>query len=196
MEARALALALELRTFNVDQPRVPAGDPDGGQWTSGGAGGDGARVELVQDRPTRRYTVDLEEEERRGGHTIREHVGKTDQELLSAAGEERHRADVEAGAAVGRGSFDSKISANDFVNRVLQHNTSAIDLVAAGTVPRVKIDERFGYVTGKEAVWNDPATFPYMRKTYYVRVIVVHDSRVPSGYRVLTAFPINANPIN
>ncbi len=35
---RAARLALWLR-FDPDQPRVPAGSPDGGQWTSGGGGG-------------------------------------------------------------------------------------------------------------------------------------------------------------
>jgi pimeloyl-ACP methyl ester carboxylesterase len=28
--------------YNPDQPRVPAGNPDGGQWTSGDGGGDGS----------------------------------------------------------------------------------------------------------------------------------------------------------
>jgi hypothetical protein len=35
---RAARLALWLR-YDPDQPRVPAGSPDGGQWTSGGGGG-------------------------------------------------------------------------------------------------------------------------------------------------------------
>jgi hypothetical protein len=38
------------RKYNSEQPRVPEGSPDGGQWTSGGggAGGTTARSELVQ----------------------------------------------------------------------------------------------------------------------------------------------------
>lgn len=35
---RAARLALWLR-YDPDQPRVPAGSPDGGQWTGGGGGG-------------------------------------------------------------------------------------------------------------------------------------------------------------
>jgi hypothetical protein len=36
--------------FNPDQPRVPAGNPDGGQWTSGGGGS--ARIRLAaSDKP-------------------------------------------------------------------------------------------------------------------------------------------------
>jgi hypothetical protein len=36
--------------FNPQQPRVPAGSPDGGQWTSTGAGGPGTRL-AVADKP-------------------------------------------------------------------------------------------------------------------------------------------------
>lgn len=32
--------------YNPDQPRIPAGNPDGGQWTSGGDGGDGLSSDL------------------------------------------------------------------------------------------------------------------------------------------------------
>jgi hypothetical protein len=44
-----LKLEYDLRRFHQkyspDQPRVPAGNPDGGQWTS--AGGEGARTRLA-----------------------------------------------------------------------------------------------------------------------------------------------------
>lgn len=33
-----LAAVASLRKYNPDEPRVPAGNPDGGQWTSGGEG--------------------------------------------------------------------------------------------------------------------------------------------------------------
>jgi len=39
LELRRLRLAVALKRFNPSQPRVPAGNPDGGQWTSGGGGG-------------------------------------------------------------------------------------------------------------------------------------------------------------
>lgn len=39
VEIRALALSLQLKAgFRVDQPRVPAGNPDGGQWVDEGSG--------------------------------------------------------------------------------------------------------------------------------------------------------------
>lgn len=195
MQARALALALTLRAFNLNQPRVPAGNPDGGRWTSGGGDGIGdARIEAIAFKPIPKYDVNLEEEERRGGHTIRRHVGKSDERLLLEAGQEYLRAVVEANRAPAQGSFDTRESANNFVNRVLESNKATVDLVAQGKEPERTIDQRFGSVTGKEAVWTDPQGGPYMRKTFAVRVIIVHDPRFPEGYRLKTAFPINDRP--
>src|SRR5947209_6005992 len=41
VELKLCRLGYLLRKFSADQPRVPAGSPEGGQWTSGGAGGGG-----------------------------------------------------------------------------------------------------------------------------------------------------------
>jgi hypothetical protein len=41
---RRHALALERSGFNPNQPRVPAGRSNGGQWTSGGSGGGGVSI--------------------------------------------------------------------------------------------------------------------------------------------------------
>src|SRR5215213_5641516 len=51
LEIRSLRLARALKRFNASQPRVPAGHPDGGQWTGGGGGGGTPRAELVTLRP-------------------------------------------------------------------------------------------------------------------------------------------------
>jgi len=45
--------------YSADQPRVPSGNPDGGQWTSGDGGGDGSRSSSSRtgtDTPTRAGT--------------------------------------------------------------------------------------------------------------------------------------------
>jgi hypothetical protein len=50
--AQALAsVNLETADWNPDQPRAPAGSPDGGQWTSGGAGGEGGGSEGIATTP-------------------------------------------------------------------------------------------------------------------------------------------------
>ncbi len=69
-----LRLHLALKAgFNSDQPR-----DDRGRWTETGAG-----TQIAQAEGAGRYTVVLPEEEARGGHAIRTHVGKSDAELLA-----------------------------------------------------------------------------------------------------------------
>jgi hypothetical protein len=42
LDAKLQALDRAIKAFDPNQPRVPAGNPDGGQWTSGGGGGGGS----------------------------------------------------------------------------------------------------------------------------------------------------------
>jgi hypothetical protein len=142
-----LALRALGRKYSQNQPRVPAGSREGGQWTSG-RGGTRAQSTGVLDiavphgvvvsdtspdpiRPgalyaenstSKRYSVNLDEEEApRGiGHTQRDHVGKSDDELLEAL--QRRRFDTPGVSFVGKrqGSFASPEAANDFVNRTLE----------------------------------------------------------------------------
>ncbi|GJE42115.1 hypothetical protein [Methylobacterium soli] len=85
----ALARAqLALRGYNQFQPRVPAGVAEGGRWTADDGGGSGAerddgRIRLAENETGRQKPIDLREEEMRGGHTLRKHVGKNDEELLA-----------------------------------------------------------------------------------------------------------------
>src|ERR1044072_2445323 len=104
-----------IRKFRPDQPRVPAGNPDGGQWISGdgadsgrsdvgdsGAGRNEPRIlsdatpdnvfkpgaQLAQDDTSRRSLVDLREEEARGGHTISAHVNRPPEALKAQVQED------------------------------------------------------------------------------------------------------------
>jgi hypothetical protein len=152
---------LQEAKYSPSQPRVPAGNPRGGQWTdrSGGqstvAGptsdtgqsqdadltqpmsnvdigdvtgsselGDlfqiapggtdtnsenlsDAIVKVAADDTDRRYSVNLQEEEARGGHTLRDHVGKSDEELLATLKQRRY--DSPSASVIGKreGSFVS-----------------------------------------------------------------------------------------
>ncbi len=59
--------------FDPNQPRVPAGNPRGGEWTDGGAGALGEdETQLAQGDRLRGYRIDLVEEDARGGHTIKD----------------------------------------------------------------------------------------------------------------------------
>lgn len=92
--------------YAPDQPRVPAGSSDGGQWTSGGGGG-GSRSEMPaeaiaggaggyradggEDGDRLGLRLDIaDEDERYGGHTVRRHVSRPDEELLGIVSRDRY----------------------------------------------------------------------------------------------------------
>jgi hypothetical protein len=235
--------------YSPSQPRVPAGNPRGGQWTdrSGGQGtvagpsqdtgqsqdadltlpmgnvdiGDVSASSELDDlfkiKPSaartdagnlsdsigkiaaaddpRFYTPVLAEEDDNGGHTLRRHTERTESYLIDYLNSNYQR--VQTGNLeitsypVAEGTFRSREEANDFVNQVLKRNTDTVDEVAAGKLKEAKLQERFGFVTGKEAFRPNGDSDPYIRDTYSVRVIIRHDTRSWRGYRVRTAFPVN-----
>ncbi|MHC2109015.1 hypothetical protein [Methylobacterium sp. CM6246] len=72
VEVKLLRLGLILRAYNPGQPRVPAGHPDGGQWTSDDGSvrpenDNTARIYNVGDKDKYQYNVFLEEEEEKFG---------------------------------------------------------------------------------------------------------------------------------
>jgi hypothetical protein len=240
---------LEEAKYSPSQPRVPAGNPRGGQWTdrSDGQGtvagpsedtGQSQDADLTQpmgnvdigdvtgsselddlfrikpDAPRtdaanlsdsigkiaaaddpRFYTPVLTEEDDNGGHTLRRHTERTESSLIDYLNSNYQR--VQTGNLeittypVAEGTFRSREEANDFVNQVLKRNTDTVDEVAAGKLKEAKLQERFGFVTGKEAFRPNGDSDPYIRDTYSVRVIIRHDTRLWRGYRVRTAFPVN-----
>jgi hypothetical protein len=117
---RALA-----RKYRPDQPRVPAGNPEGGQWTSSDqsrdmdATGSIGRTRIAQNESERRYSVNLAEEEARGGHTIRKHVGKSDAEMLDGAKAWDYGVPGVTRRYYRHGSFRSLEDANDLTNQAL-----------------------------------------------------------------------------
>ena len=201
-----------LKDYNPDQPR-----DDFGQWTaldgtgdSSGTGdvlpvdgpqtpkigNDGERLQGVADKPKdpKRYSVDLADEEKNGGHTIRDHVNISDAELKTILASETYRGWFATIGAKAEGAFVSKEAANDFVNRSLEANSDKVDAVVNGLSNRDSFTTRFGYVTGKEAFRTGPDDAPFIRDTYEVRVVIQRDTRAPNGYRVITAFPVNQQP--
>ncbi len=222
----------ELR-YAPNQPRAPAGSPQGGQWTTGGGGGgggltgsvgflddaagvadsvDGAADQIAlnidpsvvgdalatpvaEDDTERRYRINLQEEESNYGHTLKKHAEKTDQDLLKRIESERRIRRTPLGTWVDYlpavGTFDSKESANDFVNRVLEWNKEKIDQLIAGKIENLTLNWIFGFRTGKEAFLQTGLSKPIIRWTFGVRVILTRDPKWKRGYRVRTAFPFN-----
>jgi hypothetical protein len=213
-----LRLAVQAFKYSPDQPRVPAGNPDGGQWTS--EGGASAAVQpanepgindpriisdvtpdglfppgaqLAQNDGSAGYPIDLLEERRLGGHAIEEHVGKGQEYLLERVQERAlsiaSRGDLADGLRVG--SFPSLEAANKLVNSTLAQNMAKVDLVATGASPREQLDAQFSSPTGYESYARTERSQAYIRDTNGVRVIIVRDRNSAKGYRIDTAFPIN-----
>jgi hypothetical protein len=202
--------------FNPNQPRVPRGDPDGGQWTDdsrwSNSRTDNLNVDpesalvlsdvapgnffkpgtrIAQAETSGRYSVNLNEEEQYGGHTKRDHVGKTSLELIEVL--RRRRIDYLTHSLIGKrqGSFESYEAANDFVNRTLGQNRNVVDLVANGKLNEAFVKARFGHKTGREAFRPAPNMDPIIRSTYGVGVLIRHDPRSSRGFRVITSYPRN-----
>jgi hypothetical protein len=167
----------------------------------GGTGTDSANVSdsvlkvAAADESGQRYSVDLEEEDARGGHAKSKHVGKTDSELidvLNADYQRRQSGNLEITEfREAEGSFASLERANELVNRVLRLESDKVDNVAEGKSRREKLEQKFDSVTGKEAFRPNGDSDPYIRDTYGVRVVIKRDGRSPRGYTVVTAFPAN-----
>src|SRR5262245_21655404 len=119
--------------FNPDQPRVPAGNPEGGQWTYGLGAGESTTLpatDIADERPPSRYAVILMEEELVGGHTIERHVAIPDVELLARIERETIHGFFVDDVPIRVGTFVSLESANDDVNRVLGSDPAKVDAVA------------------------------------------------------------------
>jgi hypothetical protein len=207
------ALSPAVQKYSPDQPRVPAGNADGGQWTNeadiGSSEGlqyaaldTGTRTDATPDKPGVQvaagpgrpgYPVDLSEEEQLGGHTIAQHVGKSEDYLLSLisdeeAAEQRH-GDISEGLR--EGSFPSLEAANKLVNSTIGQNQDTVSLVANGSLSRAELDADFPSATGYEAFAATERSTPYIRDTYGVHVVIVRDLGSTKGYLVLTAYPVN-----
>jgi len=216
--ARRRGLA-EQTKYSPNQPRVPRGDSRGGQWTDGGTGGsivkpvgniDAGNVsgsselgDLFQIKPDDPRIdgvqlagdpIDLLEQERRGGHPISEHAGKTYDYLKSRSRDEARRT-LERGdyfEGVSVGSFTSVQSANRLVNSTISEkdNQDKIDQRIRDGDPKVLISKRFKSPTGYEAYLARAHAEPYIRDTFGVEVLIRPDPGSARGWRVHTAYPV------
>jgi hypothetical protein len=201
------------RAFDPDQPRVPAGNPDGGQWTdglggSGGLGsshedshvGDATGTRIAENDEPKDDPIILQDEEGTAGgigHARRRHVGRSQMDLLQEVIDQYLRVGTGTSRATAWeprvGSFDSDETANDLVNQVIKANKAAVSDVAEGRIKEITLMKRFGFVTGKEAYRDEADDIPRLRKTYAVKVRLVHDPRRKRGFGVRTAYPCNTD---
>lgn len=138
------------------------------------------------------YPIDLRDEELRGGHTIRQHVGKSEEFLSDRV--RREQADTSrarnGAAGLAAGSFTSLAAATRLVNATVSQNAAAVSEVGNGRQPYAVLNQRFDSPTGYEAFAAGLSSQVRMRETDGVRVFVLRDPTAVNGFRVQSAFPI------
>lgn len=195
-------LALQRRAnFDPAQPR-----DDRGRWAETGQ----SITDQITDPSTVAYpvpkdgrvrvagpfdygSVDLRlEEGYEDGHTIREHVARSEAYMLARVrGETYNISGVLVVGLRSSGSFSSIQAANALVNATLARNAGIVESVASGVLPKAFVTAEFGSITGSEAYRSSPQSQPYIRTTTGVGVLIYHDGAQLKGFRVHTAFPIN-----
>ncbi|GGD94566.1 hypothetical protein GCM10011390_11650 [Aureimonas endophytica] len=93
-------------------------------------------------------------------------------------------------------SFYSLEAATKLVNSTLARNAEAVDRVARGEEKIAFVTSEFPYKTGHEFYLDVPAFSIFApkdqirhRDVYGVGVAIVHDSSIPKGFRIDTAYP-------
>jgi hypothetical protein len=182
---------------------VPAGNPDGGQWTDAGGGSgteiDDSRVRVAQAAGEGSgYPINILEEDASGGHTFERHVGKTEEYLKARVLE--NRVNIPhlnwSGGEARAGSFPSLEAANKLVNATLSDpiNREKVNAFARGdfwySLPVLQLFKTFEQPTGYEA-YARANRQPVIRPTYSVRVRLWRSSSVSRGYYINSAWPEN-----
>ena len=193
LAAEKVARLLRKAGFNADQPR-----DDRRRWTDTGAGDgesggkDDPELILVggadggAGRP-----VDLLDEEAAGGHTVKQHVGKSEQHLLARIRGEQGQFGIFTVSRRRVGSFTSIEAATKLVNSTLAENAETVAAVAGGRRAGAFVTSVSNAPTGIEAYARTPRSEPYVRNTSGVGVLIAHDPRSRNGFRVITAYPRN-----
>jgi hypothetical protein len=176
--------------YNADQPRAPAGTPEGGQWTSGEGGGERTQVAQTSEAFG---LIDLTEHEapRGSGHTIERHVGKSDAFLIRRVETERYPGVFVSVGLEAAGTFPSLEAANKLVSATIAENASQVQEIINKSGGKAVLQSYFSAPTGREAYKPGPNAQPSIRPTYGVLVVVRPDSRTSRGYSIVTAMPNN-----
>jgi Bacterial CdiA-CT RNAse A domain len=238
--------------YNPDQPRVPARNPQGGEWTRGGGSGgapsdsstpmaddpalsgdsdlidfgvlpdwnsgwieapepaapadpqtstgaapDGTPVEPTAERPNNNPRVNLLEHENiEDGHTIREHVAKSEEYLLERVRQEQFWYIKEYDSSryyppdgIRASSFPSLEAANKLVNAAIAADPEKLARVVSGDLGIAVFKVRFGSWTGIEAYAAGMYSSAYIRDTNGVIVVVKPTKELLYGFRIHTAYP-------
>jgi hypothetical protein len=144
--------------------------------TGSASGGAGSKTEEVAYPEFRGATHDLSSDERAGGHTLRKHVGRSDDELRERLAQE----DISAAS-----TYTDRAAAEFAVGNALQEGQYRIEqwLARSGGHPNLVLDYRGGQPVGRTLHRGDSAS----RACAEAKVVLRWLSS--SEYYVLTSYP-------
>jgi hypothetical protein len=119
----------------------------------------------------------LQAHENAGGHLLDKHVGKTEFDLQSRLAAEPKIS--------GSSSFYDRAAAEDAMSRTLDSNQTKVSNWLSGTAPRLRIDYTLTNPVGISVTRGAAGAVDASS----ARAILVRDSNMPTGYKILTGFP-------
>lgn len=131
--------------------------------------------------------------EKRGGHTIALHVGKSSDFLLGAISTPRVRTPFASVYRWRHGTFPSLEAAQRLTNSNLARNADIVNAVATGRRKRAFVTSDFPSMTGTEAYrMTRRASSPLrLRRTFGVGTVIEHAPDMPDGFIIITSYPRN-----
>jgi hypothetical protein len=130
-----------------------------------------------ETRPSRSDRYDLSRDERRGGHTLGKHVGRTDEELRERLERER---DISAAS-----TWTDRAAAEETVAAALRANQSKVDRWNERGYPRANLALHFdaGHTIGRTMRHGENTSEPC------TSAVVVLKADRDGGFFVLTTYP-------
>ncbi|MBY5934863.1 hypothetical protein KUV51_17780 [Tateyamaria omphalii] len=134
---------------------------------------------------------DLLEHEVRGGHTIAQHVGKSDDFLLRSVTTPRVRSPFLSLYRYRHGSFSSLEAARKLTNSNLANNAALVEDVVSGRRNRAFLTSEFSSPTGMEAFRMNQrrSSHVILRRTFGVGTVIEHAPDMPDGFIIITSYP-------
>ncbi len=148
---------------------------------------------LIEYVPTSRGypRQDLLQHEAKGGHTIADHVGKSEGFLIESVSIPKARALFYSVYRWRHGSFPSVEAAEKLTNSNLSQNAEIVNAVATGQLAEAFVTSTFASVTGIEALrLSRRASSPVqLRTTMGVGTFIQHAPDMPNGFIIITSYP-------
>ncbi|KQW49093.1 hypothetical protein ASC77_10350 [Nocardioides sp. Root1257] len=139
----------------------------------------GARILMTEARSTSRVMQQrpgwLARNEHSGSHTVGDHVGQSRSDL---------RFQIEVRGKKSASTFPDVESAEGTLSNLIEAHQGQIRAWLSGSAKRIRLDGDMGYTTGQ--TMNKTGAISDVTG---VRAVLELDSRMPSGWRLITGFP-------